>query len=568
MLLSGVSDLTKLTNNKRDKLSKLFREYNTDMTSYSKKVLDKKEGQGKDFRLEDDEMYSTILRHSKLLRERNKNKGFKNLESSKRTSYLNDMASKPEIREVLTKMCNELIVTRENSTVFAEAKVRDLELKELGFKEKVIESINESLKINFNDFIKKLNMTRDGAWNIMYQFLKHGRKAWQIVYDNPQNPKKILHFVEMDVDTLEEIYDKGERFWIQTPKSTSDLQMGGIGLSSQMSSGVQNKTLFYDHQIIMIDWNSNLEETESTSYLEGLVKPYNMMRIMDETRIIWAVTNSTFRTMYSIPTANQGRHRAEQTVSTTMELYKDHYDFDSTSGDVTTNGRTNLQMSKDIFLSNGDTGTPEVTVLGGEGFDLQNIEPNIHFQKKFYRASGIPYARFEPNSAETWNVDPTATQREEMDFDRYKGKIREIYAKIILKPLIYQLVLDHPELHNEPDIAENIYIDFETNSLFGRMMKQEVLKAEFEFVEQIRNSLVTELASGESISMMPLEYILKEYLDYDDDKLKMIEEMRLKEIEKNLLLEKKILNIRNKYGLEEEFGEFGDEADGDGGIDF
>ena len=549
-MLSGVSDLSKLTSNKRTKLAKLFREYNTDITSYSKDVLNSKETQAKDLRLEDNEIYSALHQHQKLLSQRFKNKNYKNLDDTKRGEYLNYMASRPEIKEVLTKMCNELIVTHENSSRFAEPKLKDLELKELGFDEKLIEKISENIKINFNDFYKKLGFSRDGAWNNMYEFLKKGKKAYEIIYDNPMNPKRIKNIIEIEPTSLEMIYRDGDRYWIHTPP-----QVNGFGMANIEIGNTNNKIILYDHQIIYIDWNSDMVDSEHVSYLEQLIKPYNFMRIIDETRIIWAVTNATFRTLYSVPTTSQGRNRSEQTVSSFTEMYKDHYNFDNYSGDVSVNGENNLMFAKDHFMSKGDAGDPEISVIGGEGAELQTIEPNEMFQKKFYRSSGIPYGRFDSTSNETWNLDPTSVYREEIDFNALVRKIRETFSKIILKPVLYQLVLDMPELHDEPDIPDNIILEYSAYSIFGRMMEQDMLKAQFEFVEQMRNSAQMEMADGTMVSMLPLEYILKKYLGYDDEELKLIEELRYKEIDDKLKMEKKIKDIKDKYGIADEFEE-------------
>lgn len=552
--LTGVADLSKLTDNKRKKLSKLFKDYDTSQTAYSSKVLGKKETQAKDMRLEGDEMYSTVLRHSQLLAQRYRNKSYKYYDNTRKSEYLSHISSRPEIKEVLTKMCNELVVTHEDASVFAEPQIRDLKLKELGFKDSTITAVQDSLNNNFSDFYKKLGMSRSGSWKIMYEFLKEGKKAWEIIYDNPSNPKKILHFVEIDYNTLEMIYQDGERMWIHTPMSQSDIQNGGMW-NSQIDTNTTGKVLLYDHQIIHIDWNDGMIDSEHQSYMEQLIKPYNMMRIIDETRITWAVTNSTFRTLYSIPTANQGRNRSEQTVSTAMEMYKDHYSFDTYSGDVSVNGENNLMMSKDIFMSNGDNGQPEISVLGGEGFDLQSIEPNEMFQKKFYRASGMPNGRFDSGGQETWNLDPTSVYREEIEFGRYISNIREIFSNVLLKPLLYQLVLDIPELHNEPDIPENIFLSYTSYGIFTKLMEQEMLKVQFEFVEQIRNAAGTEMADGSTLPLIPMEFIFKEYGIFDDEKIKLIEKMRIEEVEKNLILEKKIKDTRKKYGIADDFEE-------------
>lgn len=553
-MLTGVADLSKLQSNKRKKLSKLFRDFNTDQTSYSQKVLDRKETQAKDYRLEDDELYSAISQHSKLLSQRYKNKSYKYLDNNKKREYLDFMASRPEIKEALTKMCNELIITNEDNNRFADPKLKDIELEELGFDKKVIDKVLDSIKISYNDFYKKMGMSRNGAWTHMYDFLKRGKKAWEIIYDNVENPKRILHLVEIDPDSLEMFYDKGERFWIHTPRTVSDIQNNHFGASTMETQQHNKKTLF-DHQIIYISWSDEIVNSEHESYLEQLIKPYNMMRIIDETKIVWAVTNSTFRTLYSIPTANQGRNRSEQTVTDAMEAYKDNYHFDTHTGDVSVNGENNLMFAKDMFLSNGDSGSPEISVLGGEGFDLSSIEPNEMFQKKYHRATNIPLGRWDNGSQETWNLDPTSIYREEMEFVRYLGMIRDKFSPSILKPVLYQLVMDIPELHDEPDIAENIYLEYTSYSIFHKLMELEMLKVQFESVQQIRDSLTIEMGDGTALPMLPMKYIFKKYLGYDDDEIRFIEKMRLEELEDNLVIEKKIAETRKRYNIEPDFGE-------------
>ncbi|BAX25556.1 portal vertex of the head [Tenacibaculum phage pT24] len=543
------------------------------MTSYSKKDLHRKDKQGvqaKDFRIEDEEIYSTLIRHKKLLSERNKNKGFQNLEHERKTNYYDDIASKPEIKEVLTKLCNELIITSKEIPSFAEPKIHDDRLRQLGFKKEVLEKVKENLDLNFSDFVRKMGLSGDGAWQKMYQFLKYGRKAWFIIYDNPTNPKKIHHFVEVDVNTLEPYYERGQRFWIHRPKSTTDIQQNVMGASNFLNNYSGDGTVLFDHEIIYLSWSDDMEENETTSYLEGLIKPYNMMRVIDETKIIWAVTNSTYRTMYSIPTQTQGRNRSEQTVSMTMELYKDDYNFDSYSGDVSVNGTTNLPMSKDIFLSNGDSGTPEVTVLGGEGFDMQNMEPNEYMKNKFYSSTMMPFNRFEKGGQDTWNYDPTSVYIEEIGFDKFKRKIQNIYGKILLIPLTYQLILEYPYLHNEPDLAENIYLDFNSDSELSMMIRQELLKAKFDFISEITDKLTIDTPDGDTIPWMPIEYAMKEYAGFTEEEIKYIDKLRLESIEKKLLMERKIKQTRAKFGLEIEFDEFNedpDNPDGGGGDD-
>lgn len=548
--LQNVADLTKLHSNKRDKLAKLFSDYDTETASYSKKELSKAEAQPKDLKVTDAELYSAMRRHGKLVELRNKNKSYQTLDSNTRQNYLEQMAGRPEIIEVLRKMCNELVVTHDDANTFAEIKVAEIKLEEYGFDEKTIAAVSKNVKDTFSDVYRWVGFSRTGAWNHMYDFLKQGKKAFHIIWDDPANPKLIMNMFEVDYDSLEEHYDDGQRFWIHTKKdftayNTSNQWIGGNAAGQSLAA---NQVLLYDHQIVRVSWSEDKIDSPHTSYLEQLIKPYNFMRILDETKIVWAVTNATFRTHYAIPTSNQGRNRSEQTVSEFIDMYKDKFTLDAVSGDVTVNGENNLMFNKDHFTAKGDSGDPEITTLGGDGPDMQTMEPNEYMAKKYYRASGMPLSRFDPSSSDAWNLDPTSIYREEIDFGRYLAQIREIFSMIIIKPVLFQLAASIPELHDEPQIAECIFLKYTSYSRFTRMMEQEMMKAEFEFVKTIRDSLTMQIGD-EEIPLLPMNFILKKYLDYDEETLKNIDQHRDDELVHTIKIEARRMALRKEYGL-------------------
>ena len=97
------------------------------------------------------------------------------------------------------------------------------------------------------------------AWNMMRDFLIDGYIAIELVWDDKK--KNIIHFNRLRPETLVPAYEPAiGNLWIQYPEDP------------------QLRRIFLDSQLILISYTTQNDFAE-TSYVEGLIKPYNQLKI-------------------------------------------------------------------------------------------------------------------------------------------------------------------------------------------------------------------------------------------------------------------------------------------------
>ena len=218
--------------------------------------------------------------------------------NEKRT-ILRKMAEQPEIEDILDIMCNECIVYDSDNNYICKPFIDNAVLQDLN------ENALNEVRTAINSIFYKIYMLEDlkrNAWNLFRRFLVDGVLAYEIVYDNLQFPKNIIGIVELDPATLTKCYDGISLRWIQY-------------------KGVQGKErILLDSQVIYIKYADDGVTTRQ-SYLERLIRPFNIYRIIEQAQIIWTVTQSSFKTMFTIPVGSMNRAKGMQELSQQSAYY-------------------------------------------------------------------------------------------------------------------------------------------------------------------------------------------------------------------------------------------------------
>lgn len=488
--------------------------------------------------------------HTNNFRNQNKAKSFYNLDAKTRRSRLMRMSSHDQLDEVLTKLTDEVIVNGQNKLEVS-LDIDTIKLETLGLSEKAIEKIIDKAEDAFNWVYSMYGFNEQGSkkslWNKAYLFLIEGEQAYEIVYDNINNPTKIIAIHEIDALDLQEHYINGVKFWRYHKKSIN---------------GKEEYVILYDSQITKISW-SEATPNNRLSYLEQLLRTYNNVRIMDEATLIWQVTNSVFRMIFTVPTKGKSRTNAAMSLVTEKNRYKDDIQYDSDTGELFVNGGPKQSFSKEYWMADGDSGKPEVDTVGGDGPEM-TTENNEYYNRKFYRAARIPYSRFDANSSESWNADARSQIREEISFGRFVDRIRDILKMLLLRPMYMQLVLDMPELKDDSTILKAINIKFNSYSIFEELMHMDIMQEKMEALNNLREFGVTQTPEGDEVHFFSIEFLIKEYFnEITDDKLKLNEKMMKKERKKLFKYQEELNDLRTK--LEEE-GFKDDEEDTDDSV--
>ena len=435
---------------------------------------------------------------------------------------LRKMAQQPELEDILDIMANESIVYDAEQSYICQPFIDTAIIQMLN--EENAERIRNAMDVNFTKLYMLLEW-KTKAWDIYKRYLTDGVLAYEIVYDNLENPKIIIGIVELDPATLTKSYENGQIYWYQY-------------------KGIQNKERkLIDAQIIYVKYEDS-GVVERTSYLERLIRPFNIYRIIEQAQIIWTVTQSSFKTMFTIPVNGMNRAKGTQTLMAAMNRYKEDIKFISDTGELTINGQVNMPFNKEYWMPDNENGTPEIETVSGDGPELNDNDQLKFFKNILYKISKIPLNRFDQESGEAWfGTDASSYARSEIDFGRYVNRLRNPFSQIILKPLQIQLCLDIPELADQKEFLDCIQLHYKSYNLFEELMEMDLMQKRVEFIQTMKDGMVDMDQEGNEIKFWSSEFLVKKYLHLSDADLELNKKLKEEEI--------KSLNLAGGDGGEE-----------------
>lgn len=361
---------------------------------------------------------------------------------SDKRRILREYSIKDYIRTFVTILCDECIIYKDQDFCSPKALSND-------YSQDIKDKYQEYFEKIYNDYGFSDGIT---AWSMMKDFLIDGYIANEIVWDDKK--KNIIHFNRLKPDTLVPAYEQSiGNLWIQYPEDP------------------QLRRIFLDSQIVFISYSTQNDYSE-TSYVEGLIKPYNQLKIIEQTRIMFNMINATIYQKFTIPTKGLSRQKAEEQIGQLIADYSEEVEWDDTLGTVRINGTKHLPYNKQIWFPDGDAGTPAMELVSPEGHDLNESDILKWFQNGLNMASNIPFGRFEhENGGGNIVSDASEMTRDEVKLGNFTGRIRTIFKELIVKPIKLQMCMEFPELIDDHIFLNQLDITFNSNQLFETWKK-------------------------------------------------------------------------------------------------
>ena len=348
---------------------------------------------------------------------------------------LREYSIKDEIRDYIATVSDECIIFNEQN--FCEPKPLSS-----NFSSEIRDKYQEYFEKIYNKYGFSDTVT---AWNMMKDFLIDGFVALEIIWDDKK--QNIIAFNRMRPDSLVPSYEPSiGSLWIQYPEDP------------------QLRRIFLDSQLIFISYTTQNDFSE-TSYIEGLIKPYNQLKIIEQTRIMFNIINATVYQKFTIPTKGLSKQKAEEQIGQLISNYSEHVEWDDTLGTLTINGSKHLPYNKAIWLPEGDMGTPNMEIISSNGNDLNEETTLKYFSNALKRASRIPFPRFEAESGggPIFTMESADVNVEEQKFANFIGRIRANFKEILTKPLKLQMCMEFPELKDDEIFLNSVDIIFSSN---------------------------------------------------------------------------------------------------------
>jgi hypothetical protein len=272
----------------------------------------------------------------------------------------------------------------------------------------------------------------------------------------------------------------------------------------------------------LVDRNKNTV----LSYLHKAIKALNQLRMIEDSLVIYRLSRAPERRIFYIDVGNLPKVKAEQYLKEVMSRYRNKLVYDASTGEVR-DDRKFMSMMEDFWLPRreGGRGTEITTLPGGQNLgELADIE---YFQKKLYRALGVPESRIA-GGGDGFNLGRSSEiLRDELKFAKFVGRLRKRFAQMFNDMLKTQLILKNIVSPEDWDMmADHIQYDFLYDNQFAELKESELLNGRLGTLATIEPYI------GKYFST---EYVRKRILRQTDSEIIEIDEQIEDEIQKGIL---------------------------------
>ena len=447
-----------------------------------------------------------------------------------------EMAVHPEADAAIEDVVNEALVSDlydspieiELSNVNASDKVKDRIREEFKNIKEMMDFDKKAHEIFRNWYIdgrlyylKVIDVKKpsDGIQEIRYinpmkiKFVRKERKQKGNEMMGPQGPS----------DMKKAIYPEIDEYYVFTPKPnypTTMFAAGGGRGNDKTSIRIAKDSICYVTSGLF-DRNKGT----CLSYLHKAIKALNQLRMIEDSLVIYRLSRAPERRIFYIDVGNLPKVKAEQYLKEVMSRYRNKLVYDASTGEVR-DDRKFMSMLEDFWLPRreGGRGTEITTLPGGQNLgELADIE---YFQKKLYRALGVPESRIANDGG--FNLGRSSEiLRDELKFSKFVGRLRKRFANMFSDFLRTQLVLKNiiaPEDWDE--ISDHIQYDFLYDNQFAELKETELLEGRLGILASIEPYI------GKYYSQ---EWVRRKVLRQSDTEMKELDKQIDKEIKDGII---------------------------------
>ena len=415
-----------------------------------------------------------------------------------------EMAMQPELETAIDEIVNEAIVNDDSESGV------ELDTDEL----KQPENIKKKIREEFDYVLKLLDFGNMGH-ELFRRWYTDGRLFYHVIIDDKSPQKGIQELRYIDPRRIRKIREiqkaKDTESGMEIIKSMKEYYLynerGMIGAHSNLGTKIAIDAV--------VNVNSGLMDSKRAmvlSYLHKAIKPLNQLRMVEDATVIYRLSRAPERRVFYIDVGNMPTIKAEQYLRDVMAKYRNKLVYDSSTGEIK-DDRKHLSMLEDFWLPRreGGKGT-EITTLPG-GMNLGELEDVKYFEKKLYKALGVPISRLEQSQGFSLGRSTEIT-RDELKFTKFVNRLRNKFSTLFDELLKLQLVLKKICTEEEwKEFKENIWYDFKKDNNFTELKEAELLQ------NRITTLQLVDPYVGRYYSMA---WVRKNVLQMDDDEIEEI----------------------------------------------
>ena len=444
-----------------------------------------------------------------------------------------EMSLHPECDEAIEDVVNEAIVSDLSDSPV------EIDLSNLSVGDNIKKTIRDEFK-----YIKDLLDFDSKSHEIFRNWYIDGRLYYHKVIDldNPRDGIQELRYIDAlkvkyvrqmkkkDINTPSLITPQDKKLAI-TPELDEYFEYnptGGANKNYTPTNGVQGSIKIAKDAVTyctsgLVDRNKHI----TLSWLHKGIKALNQLRMIEDSLVIYRMSRAPERRIFYIDVGNLPKVKAEQYLREVMNRYRSKLVYDANTGEVRDDKKF-MSMLEDFWLPRreGGRGTEITTLPGGQ--NLGEITDINYFQKKLYKALGVPETRIGGEGG--FNLGRSSEiLRDELRFNKFVGRLRKRFSNMFLDMLKTQLLLKNViTVDDWSGMSEHIQFDYIYDNHFAELKDSEL------FQERMANLSQAEPYIGKYFSQ---DYLRRTILRQTDDEIVEQDKLIAAEIEAGLYVD-------------------------------
>ena len=419
------------------------------------------------------------------------------------------MSGESEIDIAIEDVINEFVSSESNELVWM-----DLDnVKGLS------EASKKVIQKEFDHVIKLLKFNKKG-FEIVKRWYVDGRLTYHIVLDQDKSkisqvgirelkyidPRKIKKIRVVNQEKSENgvvLNSVVDEYWMFYDNGFDFKQ---TGMAPSVPTSPMGIKLARDSVVQITSGLMDPNNTMVLSYLYKAIRPYNMLRSLEDATIIYNLVRAPQRRAFYIDTGDMNTAKAEQYVNSMMNRHKNKTVFDITTGQVN-DDRKHMTMLEDYWLPRmeGGKGTQIETLEGGSNL-TEMLNSVNYFLQKLYKALNIPQTRLDPSSGMMLGRQ-VEISRDEVKFSKFIARLRRRFSDLFLELLERQLVIKGlVKIEEWEQMKDDISFEYASDNLFNEMKENEILTGRLDILDRILAGAAREFFSDDKINRTILRY--------------------------------------------------------------
>jgi len=348
-----------------------------------------------------------------------------------------EMSMSQEVDLAISDVVNEAVVHEDGKTTIS------LSLDNV----EQSDGIKTKISNEFKSILKLLDFNKTGS-DLFKKWYVDGKLYHHIIIDKNKVKDGIKELVPIDALNIQKIDEvKKEKDPVTNVEMVVDTQEYFVYTPSQSNQSFINTagselvrvapdSISYVHSG-MVDNQKQI----IIGYLYKSIKPYNQLRMIEDSLVIYRLARAPERRIFYIDVGNLPKLKAEQYLRSVMDKYKQKVIYNASTGEVE-DQKKQMSMLEDFWLPRRDGGRgTEISTLPS-GQNLGEIEDIEYFRKKLYQSLSVPISRIEGTEQTAFNLGRASEiNRDEIKFAKFIAKLRHRFSHLFTDLLRIQLIL-------------------------------------------------------------------------------------------------------------------------------